>query len=176
MKKIISLIALTAVLTACSDDSLDYVPDSPDIIVEQPNIVVEQPNIVVEVPAVPVTIEQPIQEPQPVEPVEVTLQVPEVRGTVQLEQIFKQPAVGLPEPYILMTFSIWWESEADGFDIILDGDYHETITQKTWEYQTEHYGTKDDFLISDNLIEVRVRAWLSGSDVEVVSDPVTWVN
>lgn len=154
------LLALALVCTACSSDTqgLNLVEPDPTV----------QP---VDPMGVPEPVAQPIAQP---EPEVLPLEMPEVQGTVDTFQTWRTPKVGLPEPYVLILYTLWWSADADGYDILIDGEYVESVTRSgPYEFTREHYGLLEQVQISEVLPEVRIRAWRD--DQETVSDPVMWI-
>lgn len=149
MKTLLSIITLSFMLIACDSDH---------------HVLDEQPTEATHVQPV-----APVQNAQTLQP----LVAPQTQGVVTITQQWAD-AAHRPQPYVMFEFRADWVSNADGYDILVDGEYVDsTILAQTYRFYREVFGIIQDLHIPQHLPTVKIRAWRG--DDEVLSEPVNWI-
>lgn len=145
--------------------------------VEQP--IEEQPEVTPEPEPEPEPTPEPEVTPEPspepeVEPIpELNLEFFDITTHYEIEQVWQISNLGDPEPFIQITYFLEWQSNADGYDILVNGDYRETVTGATlYQFTEVRPGMWSGEDIRDTFSEVRIRAWTDTH--ELVSGPLIW--
>jgi len=104
----------------------------------------------------------------PAEPVafEDALTIDLLEGQYTSEDIWTVPAFGRPVPEVKVIAQVIWVSNADGYDVILDGVYETTVTEPFFETMVWSAGELSYLDPRTILPTVTIRAWTSSQSVE----------
>ena len=143
---------------------------TPEPVVEE--VVEPEPEPQMQIIEVPQLVND-IIEPTIITIEQVEVELSEVIGTYDLLEEWRVPAsAGRPQPFIKVTMSISWKTNADGVDVVIDEVYSHTQVESTYQLERTYPGQLGVFDPLPALPKIEIRAWIE--DAEKLST-VVWL-